>query len=432
MEENKKVLNIVYDDWDKETDTPYANCLRYYNNGWHFWMGEGLPDHWINHQWVDPIKHPNKYIINKCKLNDVVESPNQNYYYVIGHAHSSITDMFRIKPPLSQEIIGYLKNYKNFFVMFRTEHESDNETSFVALLNFISQQSINPKQIYVVNNNDKLDEYKKKHNTNVNVHKTEFLASSSTIVLNNLENSKFNPTKEGKFFMCFNKTPKRHRLSLLLLLKKNNLLNDINWSFVPDYSTIFTNDFFERTIDSDNLKYLTNEIDYFNKLKIKVSDYEEDKGWFSEGKPPNLEGLPHYMRSVPEFSFNYENSYVNITTESMYDDLDNVIHITEKSFKPFYHYQFPIILATQGHVKMMKEKYGFDFFDDVIDHSYDDEPNQKNRLIKFVTEIIRLTNRKKEMIEFYKNNQERFENNKKIVMKNLDNDSDFLFFMNLI
>ena len=95
--------------------------------------------------------------------------------------------------------------------MFRTEHESDNEQSFEYLNNFILKNQINPKQIYVINNNDRLEEYKVKYNSDINVHKTEFLASSSTIVLVNLEDSKFIPNKDGKFFMCFNKTPKSHR-----------------------------------------------------------------------------------------------------------------------------------------------------------------------------------------------------------------------------
>ena len=61
---------------------------------------------------------------------------------------------------------------------------------------------------------------------------------------------------------------------------------------------------------------------------------------------------------------------VNIVTESCY--LEDEIHITEKSMKPFYFYQFPLFLASYGHVKHLKERFGFDVFDDILNHSYDE------------------------------------------------------------
>ena len=51
----------------------------------------------------------------------------------------------------------------------------------------------------------------------------------------------------------------------------------------------------------------------------------------------------------------------------------------------------------------MKEEYGLDFYDDIIDHSYDDEPDHKKRLIMIIEEIKRINNKKDELIEFYKN-----------------------------
>ena len=203
--------------------------------------------------------------------------------------------------------------------------------------------------------------------------------------------------------MCFNRGPKRHRYSLLLLLLKHNILNEINWSLIPNYFPYPGADFYEGILSNKDIYESQKEIEYFYNIGIKKNDYEidadymDDKGEFKEDK------LPGWML-VPTFCVNHENSYVNIVTESQYNDYLNVIHITEKSFKPFYYYQFPIILATHNHVKKMKELYDFDFFDDIINHSYDDEPNQKKRIYMVLEEIKRLNNNRDFLKEFYKNN----------------------------
>ena len=75
--------------------------------------------------------------------------------------------------------------------------------------------------------------------------------------------------------------------------------------------------------------------------------------------------------------------------------------------------------------------YGFDFFDDIIDHSYDNEMDQKKRFSMFVKEVKRLHDNKESLIEFYNNNQHRFEENKKKVISIRNNISDYLFMRSL-
>jgi hypothetical protein len=70
-------------------------------------------------------------------------------------------------------------------------------------------------------------------------------------------------------------------------------------------------------------------------------------------------------------------------------------------------------------------------FDDIIDHSYDEIINHKDRLFKIVEEIKRLNEKKEEIKGFYKNNYERFEKNKIIIYNILKNTDDYLFFRNL-
>ena len=168
-------------------------------------------------------------------------------------------------------------------------------------------------------------------------------------------------------------------------------------------------------------------------MELKVSDYEKTEFSFDENNEITVLN-PKYKNVLlpPEIPENYINSYVNLVTETKFFDNENVIQISEKSFKPFFYYQFPMILATHHHIKAMKEKYDFDFFDDVIDHSYDNEPDQKKRFNLFVNEVKRLHDNKENLIEFYRNNQVRFEINKNKVISIMNNDSDYIFFRSLI
>jgi hypothetical protein len=75
-----------------------------------------------------------------------------------------------------------------------------------------------------------------------------------------------------------------------------------------------------------------------------------------------------------------------------------------------------MILASPFHIKEIKKKYDFDFFDDVVDHSYDEETDHRERLFKFAKEVKRISDNKQFFIDFYKNNKDRFmENNRKVI-----------------
>ena len=67
------------------------------------------------------------------------------------------------------------------------------------------------------------------------------------------------------------------------------------------------------------------------------------------------------------------------------------VFITEKSYKTFAWYQFPIWYAVPGLVEKIREQ-GFDVFDDIIDHSYDYDTDPNTRMDKVVAEAHRFSN----------------------------------------
>ena len=445
----ERKLNLVYDDWDEESGRPRPNGNKIYGN--EFWNGQNLITNYINvgpafEFYQDQFPEPSdRFRMVTCRLEEVKNNPNEKYYYVIDHANSNlcralscgpvdnwetIQAVIDRKPPIGDEVMEYLRNQDNFFLMMLTAHEPEGEQSFQCLKDFIDKHSIPQKKIFIVNNNSKLNELKHKHELDINVHSIKFIPNSSNLTLSRIQ-SVFNENKEGKFFLCHNKSPKPHRYAILVLLKNQNILEDVNWSLVSGFK--FKDElFFCHLFTKEDTQKYNEEIEFFTSIDVKKSEYELQEKWFNPNSTEiNVEGLPHWMR-IPEKPVTFENSYVNIVTESSFIDSESVVHITEKSFRPFYFYQLPIFVSSHNHVKYLKEIYGFDMFEDVINHSYDDVVDNRNRLFEIMKEIKRLNENKEKIKEFYKKNYDRFEKNKNIIFNILKNTDDYRFFRSLI
>ena len=68
----------------------------------------------------------------------------------------------------------------------------------------------------------------------------------------------------------------------------------------------------------------------------------------------------------------YKNTVINVVTETMYYEEYGII--TEKTLQAFGAMQLPIIIGYKDIISDIK-KHGFDVFDDILDNSYDNLPN---------------------------------------------------------
>lgn len=352
------------------------------------------------------------------KLN-AQENINYNTYYCIDQRTLS-----QEKNLLNNDLLSLLKNNEKFFIMIYSAHESIDDKNFKFIKKYTLENNINQNKIYLVNNCANLKELQIKNSTNFNLHKLNVLTTTKIYDMMSSKNGFFRKNKEGKFFMTFNKEDKRHRYALLIFLKKNNLLDFTNWSYLPTNKRKISKQTFSPIMNEKDIEMYLNEIEYFNNLSYKYSDYEINY----DNK------LDQIIETTMLENFdNYENSYINLTTESVFDEREDVVHITEKSFKPFYYYQFPLILSSENHIKKMKELYDFDFFDDIINHDYDNIVDDIERFEKYTKEVLRIYQNKDLFIEFYNKNQDRFEKNKEKVKKIMKmNDNDYNYFLNLI
>lgn len=370
--------------------------------------------------------------INKEHIDNF--DKNKTYFYIISHPSLSLNECLEQKFIVNDLIVNLSKKYNNIFITFLYEHEPDNEDLFPKLIKYIQNYKLDSSKFIIINNNFNLYKMIEHYLTNIKVHKSGFLAYSSHRVLNNV-NSNFIENKKGKFFLCRNRVPKQHRLALILHFYLNNLLEDTNYSFVPEIGSR-PNDvygyltFFKTSLIKQNEKL----VKYINS-HTKLDDYENDLNWIDSKTNQfcHQNDLPPIFL-VPELSKSYENSYFNIITESTFNFPSNVIHVTEKSFRPFYYYQFPIFVSTPGHVGYLRNYYKFDVFDDIIDHGYDFEYDTKKRMELIVEEIKRINNNKDFFINFYKNNKGRFLKNREKYKEiaYISKEKDFEFFWNLL
>ena len=389
-----QTLNLVYDDWDINSPKPNPNGEKWFPSEDDWAVGD-VP--------MEALKFRN---YRNCRMEEVEKHPEKNFFYIVWHRHSLYNRFFSLdKIPIGLDIIGLIKRHQNLYLLLINEQEYEHYNSYKKVEGVFGKYDLDLSKIFFVTNNSRAFEYKKELGLKINVHSTR----AEPLSLLKVPLVDYTPEKNGALFMCHNHSLREHRLGLICLLKKYDLLENFDWSYLrlwtlPDSDPI---PIFGRIFNQDDIKILTKEISFLINHGTKKSKYEEHFSWLDD----KIDGSPSWWKTYNQEQ--YTNTYFNITTETTF--LQGDIHITEKTFKPFIHLQFPMILSSQHHIKYVKEFYGLDFFDDIIDHSYDDIEDPRDRLFKFVEEIKRINDNKEFFIDFYKNNKERFIANRDLI-----------------
>lgn len=101
----------------------------------------------------------------------------------------------------------------------------------------------------------------------------------------------------------------------------------------------------------------------------------------------------------------YQKSRLEIVTSSLYSE--PTPQVSEKEIQTIYGCNFFIMIGNPNLIKLLR-KWGFDVFDDVIDHSYDSVLNPSWRLFKAIDDNINLLNGNTDLDALWKENQHRF------------------------
>ena len=274
---------------------------------------------------------------------------------------------------------------KTAFVLFTVLHEGWVNDQFLSTIesNFRKAGIPLSQIIYASNcfNGDQLyQEYCKKYNV-VPELKLEYCPTfriDKTDVEQVVEEKQYVFDKKKKTFLCFNRRFSDHRLMLYMLIEKNNLLDDCYLSMSkvqPESSNNFLT----------NATYLTQRYPTFG---ISNEDLVR-----SDSKLPLILDNPNFNRYPMEdnpFSMEkyYDESLVNIVNETYF--FNNIIHITEKTYKPIAFMQPFIMVAAPFSLKHIQD-VGFKTFDKFWDESYDLETDHVSRMNKIVDLIKQIS-----------------------------------------
>lgn len=410
---NSPVLNFVYDDWPIGNPFPFANRPKNFK-------GIERNKYDTNDEWLPSYvtmkAFPGIHIENHT-IDSVMNFPEKKFYYHIWHRNPLYNNFFRKNIlPLDNHIIELVKSVENLDIIFMNEAEIECKDSLKKLDELLKFSDIDASRFWVINNDSKLNSWKAELSTKINVHSCRLLAER----MKNEPVASFTVEKDpNSFFLCHNRTPRGHRYSLLCLLKKNKILENTNWSLINGWQSDKVNPLAKYSLFvSEDLQSLKEEINYFDNIDFFKSKFEMDSTIFDTRE----------NQHIFNFTKTYENSFVNLVTETNFENKS--IHISEKSLKPLYYLQFPLILASYQHNKYLKDVYGFDLFEDIINYDFDNISNNRDRLFAYVDEVRRINNNKQFFIEFYIANKDRFIKNHEL-LRSFVNTHDFNFFSNM-
>jgi len=202
--------------------------------------------------------------------------------------------------------------------------------------------------------------------------------------------SKYKPGPRKKTFLCFNRRYNDHRLMLYLAIVQRGIIDQCYYSMdktQPEASRSFV----------ENCKYLLSR---FPDMGLASEDVlAADKLLPLVLDNPNFNNYP-MESSVDPVKHLYDDSLVNIITETYF--FNNIIHITEKTYKPIAFMQPFILIAAAGSLQHIKDM-GFKTFSEFWDETYDLELDDKQRfkmIVSVIESIANWTNEEKIQFTF--------------------------------
>jgi len=364
------------------------------------------------------------WIVNKSNLNQKFYNiddvtTDETFCYIISYSSNDLKTILDNTFIVSNKAIECCKN-KNLKIVFINFQEVNNKEfdALQQIITYVSDFGLDADNFYYITNNSKLEEYRDILNTKIHTFTSTWIFESFAETLNK-EKSVFKPNKEF-LFSCHNRLARPHRIETLCFLKKYDILKNTDWTLIDINENLFKN------VNTNNLTgyftFLSDEIEFFKEIGLKYSKYEINKTNHLLGDGGHVIGI--------NTTDCFINCYINIITETNF--YLSEIHASEKSFRAFYFMQLPIFVATYGHVAYLRKRFGFDMFDDLIDHSYDLEENSQKRMKLVLEEIKRLNNNKNLIINFYKENKDRFEKNLDLFQKLYNKKETMNFFKKLL
>jgi hypothetical protein len=203
-------------------------------------------------------------------------------------------------------------------------------------------------------------------------------------------------------YVSLNRNQRTHRAVLLgllygLRLEKHGL---ISCMFKDKCDNLFRWVKWKFTTEQQHIKMLV-EMGY-DQFKLSELPINDDINIYPNHDNDNVSNFKNTLSKY------YAETFVEIVTETSFTEKSYLL--TEKTLNSIYACNFPIILAGQGAVKLLRSM-GMDMFDDIIDHSYDDLENPIDRLYAAISKNQRLLTDIEYVKTLWVDNKDRFLSN---------------------
>jgi hypothetical protein len=201
-------------------------------------------------------------------------------------------------------------------------------------------------------------------------------------------------------WFCINNSLKEHRLAVIShLLGENKVSRYGKIGYTPGFKM-------ERERFLDIIK------DYF---KFNKGEMQQIINGYNNLCKSSFSRLTNSVIKDPIDNYNYnlypvyESTLLEIITGSLY--FEPTPFFSEKEIQCVYGMNFFIFINCPYSINVFKNKFGFDVFDDIIDHSYDSIRDPTQRLVQAIDCNKNLLTSPKTLANLWKENRQRFEKN---------------------
>jgi hypothetical protein len=217
--------------------------------------------------------------------------------------------------------------------------------------------------------------------------------------------------KRKKYFLCYNKFPRTHRIKLGEYLYNNKLIDKGLFSFCMIRPGAYDG-MIPDEMSKSKLKFVEStpyNLDHDYNLKGIYDAYEHPDKYIREKIAPMEEKLGYHLEKL-----HYLDTYFQIVAES---EQDEAYTFTEKTFKPILQLQ-PFIMVGGPKVLKFLRKFGYETFPEIFDESYDTILDHGERLDFICDEINRVCKLTlNEWDDMYRSVWDKLVHNRKLFLK---------------
>jgi hypothetical protein len=357
-----------FDSIDTETGIPRGNAIYSNNSSSYNWLTHGS-------------RNKNTTLDTVCNL----VKQGTNFIYLIDFRPGDERTFFEILT-IPDEVAKQAKQKKCKICIFAaTEYVTGGEID-EGMSNFAKKYDLDKDSLYFITGNYLVSNKKEDKFTYVSYH--YFLDFPWFMDKNAPQDAdKIIPFKLKNKILCYNRRPRTHRKILIYLLQQEpSLLRDVALTFGGiSNSYVVPNDIelLRECIESEELCQAIFTYFQNNQLELKIDDSDLE---INLSRDFNL--------------VQHQEAFISLVSET--EIREDVLFLSEKTYKPIYAQQPFIIYGNPYSIKELKD-LGFKTFDKWIDESYDNEENFEKRLTMILEELRVIASKSLEELTIMRN-----------------------------